>query len=697
MKTIALIGNPNSGKTSLFNELTGLRQKTGNFPGVTTEKVFAKLTLSKQDFQLVDLPGTYSLYPISQDEHVVTNFLLNPKSRPDGIIYVADINKIDQHLLLYSQISDLGLPLFLVLTMSDLKEQSGAVVNLKEFSRKLNTPITEISLLNSESILNLKTVLADFVSKLETAQDPIYPLTNDEKFWISNLSSRKDTTDYGKLLIFHHYKELNFLTKSEIESIGEAHNKYEINSTKCQVEETLRRFDKIEEFTSSFYGRKPKSSTSNSFAADKILTHSIGGPLIFLGILFIILQAIFLWAEAPMEFIESAFSWLSVKVSGMSNLGFFGGLLSDGIIPGIAGVMVFIPQIAILFFLLSLLEESGYMARAVYLFDNLMRRFGLNGRSLVALISGSACAIPAIMSARSINNEKERLITIMATPFISCSARTPVYIVLTGFVVGSGKLFGWISLSGLVFMSFYLLGIIAAFLLAYTLKKILKSNDLSYLLIELPNYQWPRLKTVLFTTWNKVRSFIVEAGKIIFFISIILWILSSYGPGDHRKKALELSQSEFVKSDLSESEKADFLASKELELSYAGKIGKFMEPAIAPLGFDWKIGIALITSFAAREVFVSTMATIYSLGSEDDEINIRNRMAQDKNELTGKPTYNRAAALSLIVFYILAMQCMSTLAVVRKETGSWKWPIMQFVIMTGSAYVASLIIYQLLG
>ncbi len=694
---LALIGNPNSGKTSLFNTLTGLRQKTGNFPGVTIEKVTGRVEMGDRTCDLVDLPGTYSLYPISKDEHIVTNVLLNPDTRPDGIVYVADANKLEQHLLLYSQVSDLGIPIFLVLTMADLKSKLGTTLDLQRFSSRLNAPISEISLTDPSSVNDLKKELEKFTHDLNAKQTDIYELSKEEKKWTASVSQEYRLTDYGKLLLLHHYDQLDFITEKQKSAFSELANSFNINSTKNQVEETLTRFKKIESFIKEFYHKEAGKKATNSFLADKLLTHSVLGPAIFLLIIFLVLQAIFLWAEAPMEWIEGLFSWISTSIGGIKSLGFIGDLLADGIIPGIAGVMVFIPQIAILFLLLGLLEESGYMARAVYLFDNLMRRFGLNGRSLVALVSGSACAIPAIMSTRSIKNRTERLITIMVTPFVSCSARTPVYIVLTGFVVGQGKVFGWISKSALVFMGCYLLGMVAVFVLAFVLKKILKSEEQSYLMIELPNYQWPRIRTVLLNTWNKVKSFIVEAGKIIFIISILLWLLSSYGPGDHRAQAVQMVESNAGAQSIDEEVKSELIAAKELELSYAGRLGKLIEPAIRPLGFDWKIGIALLTSFAAREVFVSTMATIYSLGSEEDEINIKNRMAQEINPRTGKPLYNRATALSLIVFYILAMQCMSTLAVVKKETGSWKWPTLQFFVMTGSAYIASLLVYQLLS
>ena len=408
----------------------------------------------------------------------------------------------------------------------------------------------------------------------------------------------------------------------------------------------------------------------------------------------LVFQAIFAWASYPMDLIDSLFGQLVEGVQQVLPAGWVTDLITDGILAGLGGVVIFVPQIAILFFLITILEEVGYMARAAFMFDRVMQFFGLNGRSMVALISSSACAIPAVMSTRNIANWKERLITIMVSPLISCSARIPVYTVLIGFVVPVGTVWGVFNQQGLAFMGLYLLGIFAAFASAWVFKKVLKTNESSYLMLELPSYRPPVMRNVWLNVWEKVKTFLLEAGKVIIVISIALWGLATYGPKAAIEQAEQSAIEQATEQNLPENEAADLLAAKQLEASFAGHLGKFIEPAIAPLGFDWKMGIALITSFAAREVFVGTMATIYSIGSEDDESSVRDRMAAERNPVTGDLVYSLPTSLSLLIFYVFAMMCMSTLAVVKRETKSWKWPIIQFVFMTAMAYLSSWIVYQ---
>jgi ferrous iron transport protein B len=700
---IALLGNPNSGKSTVFNQLTGLRQKVGNFPGVTVDKRLGKTLLANDQWvTIIDFPGTYSLYPTSLDERIVVNTFTNPDdvNYPDAVLYVADLTQLEKHLLLLTQIHDLGIPILLALNMADAAREDKIEINAEELSRQLEMPAVKISARTGEGFNQLKEQLHDLLKASQQPKKvkPFYYFSELEKLVLRNLNDyNSNTSDYQKILLAHHYQWLNFLEpeqKNKLESAVESAN---MNDLKLQVHETMGRFNRIEPIVRKVQTRAENSDEHLTDKIDRIITHWLAGPFIFFGLMFLVFQAIFTFATYPMDWIESIFGFASNVVKTNFPDTWLTSLLTDGVLAGISGVAVFIPQIAILFFLISILEESGYMARAVYLFDNLMRYFGLNGRSIVGLVSGAACAIPAIMTTRTISNWKERLITILVTPLISCSARIPVYTVLIGFVVPSTIVGGIFNLQGLAFMGLYLLGIVSALFAAWVFKMILKTEETSFLLLELPVYRQPSLKNVLFNVWEKTKTFIVEAGKIIFIISIVLWFLASFGP----TKDMQLAEAEVAQitstQTLSEQETANLLASKKIEASYAGHIGKFIEPAIKPLGFDWKIGIALITSFAAREVFVGTMATIYSIGSDNDELSVREKLRQARNPETGQLVYTWVTSLSLLLFYVFAMQCMSTLAVTKRETKSWKWPIVQFTFMTSLAYLSSLFVFQVFG
>ena len=700
---VALLGNPNSGKSTVFNQLTGLRQKVGNFPGVTVDKRLGKTLLSDNLWvTIIDFPGTYSLYPTSMDERIVVNTFTNPHdpNYPDAVLYIADLTQLEKHLLLLTQIHDLGIPILLALNMADAAREDKIEINAEELSRQLEMPTVKISARTGEGFDELKDRLKTLITTKSNGKKvkPFYYFSELEKLVLRNLHDyNSNTSDYQKILLAHHYNWLNFLNPEQKNKIKQAVDSAQMNDLKLQVHETMGRFNRIEPIV-----RKVQKKTENieedlTDKIDKIITHWLAGPIIFFVLMFLVFQAIYTFATYPMDWIEAAFGLVGETITANFSENWFTSLLTDGVLAGIAGVAVFIPQIAILFFLISILEESGYMARAVYLFDNLMRRFGLNGRSIVGLISGAACAIPAIMSTRTISNWKERLITILVTPLISCSARIPVYTVLIGFVVPSTIVGGIFNLQGLAFMGLYLLGIVSALFAAWVFKIILKTEETSFLLLELPVYRQPSMKNVFFNVWEKTKTFVVEAGKIIFIISIILWFLASFGPPKEMQMAeAEVNQISASQS-LSEQETADLLASKKIEASYAGHIGKFIEPAIKPLGFDWKIGIALITSFAAREVFVGTMATIYSIGSENDELSVRKKLRQAKDPETGQLVYTWVTSLSLLIFYVFAMQCMSTLAVTKRETKSWKWPIVQFTFMTALAYFGSLFVFQVFG
>ena len=715
---VGLVGNPNSGKSSLFNLLTGLRQRIGNFPGVTVEKKSGKLKLDPdsvtatlngdiadqvrgvEEVEIIDFPGAYSCYPTSLDERLVVQELTNPAGDlfPDAIVYVADVTKLEKHLLLFTQLRDLDLPMILVLNMADLLEESGLKVDTKGLSARLNVPVVPISARQNTGVDELKRAIADllrnpaayrpteaFYEPGTRARDVLAELRQD-------LPARNN---YHALLLTHHASWLKHIPDETRHRVQNARVKHDFHSLKAQVEETMERYDTFEPIVRDTV-RRSGERASFSDRIDDVLTHRVFGPILFIAIMTLLFQALFAWSGWPMDGIEWFFETLGTNVRNWFGEGWLTDLLVDGVIAGLGGVLVFIPQIAILFFFVALLEEVGYLARAAYMFDGIMQRFGLNGRSVVSLISGHACAIPAIMSTRTIGNWKERLLTILVTPLTSCSARIPVYVILISFAVPDVAV-GPFNAQGLAFAGLYFLGILAAMLSALAFKLVLSTPERSFLMLELPEYRSPVWRNVGVTVWQKVKAFIVEAGKIIMVISIILWGLSSFGPPGSMERARTQVQETVEEQGLTDAQAEDLLASEKLEASFAGHIGKAIEPVIRPLGYDWKIGIALFTSFAAREVFVGTMATIYSIGSADDELQIRDQMAEEINPATGRPVYNRATAWSLLIFYVFAQMCMSTTAVTKRETGGWKWPVVQFLFMTGLAYFGAMGVYALLS
>lgn len=700
---VALVGNPNCGKSSIFNQLTGLSQKVGNFPGVTVDKKMGQLALEEgRSVTLIDFPGTYSFYPTSSDERIVAQTFADPADPnfPDAVVYIADVVKLEKHLLLFTQIRDLGIPTILALNMADVAEQEGLDIDTQKLGKKLGTTAICVSGRTGQGMQALKQAIAAISSSGGAVNgDSTFYRPAQEEARLSTLLQDKfpDRNPYQRILLGHHYTWLANLSQAEKAAVAEAVHQSGFQDLRLQVRETMQRYDQFTPIVQQVITRQKEKSGSISEKLDRILTHRVGGPLIFFLLMLLVFQAIFTLASYPMDLIDFFFGFLVEGVRDNLPSGWFTDLVADGLLAGLGGILVFVPQIAILFLLISLLEEVGYMARAAFMFDRLMQNFGLNGRSIVALISGGACAIPAIMSTRTIGNWKERLITILVTPFISCSARIPVYTVLIAFAVPSATVLGFLNLQGLAFMGLYLLGIAAALGAGFVLKYILQTNETSFLMLEMPEYRMPVARNVGLTVWEKVKTFVVEAGKIILIISLVLWVLSSYGPTSDMERAEREARTTIEQQDLPEDQANDLLAARKLEASYAGHIGKFMEPAIEPLGFDWKIGIALLTSFAAREVFVGTMATIYSIGSADDEFSIKKRMAEEINPRTGERVYNQATSWSLLLFYVFAMQCMSTLAVVKRETRSWKWPVVQFLMMTALAYFSSLLVYQVLS
>jgi ferrous iron transport protein B len=694
---VALIGNPNSGKTSVFNRLTGLNQQVGNFPGITVDKKTGDYKLPDGNkAKITDLPGVYSLYPNTTDERIVLEVLLDPDSglRPDLILYVADASNLERHLVLLSQIMDLGFPVVLLLNMVDLVEKSREC-NDVQLANMLQIPVIKV---NGRTGVGIKEI-GEVIVRMEEKSHEKFLEVRD--YSATTIDQVKDIyqidNDYHALLIAHNYQKLRFLEVEEKEKIGRLLENSEFKSIGLQFEEIMARYERLHEVVSSLVDEIVVDGDTPTAKADRILTHPIWGSLIFLATLFLIFQAIFAWASYPMDWIDSGVAQLSDYLHHNLPRNLFTDFLIEGLLAGIGGIVIFIPQITILFLLVAILEETGYMSRAVFLSDNIMRRFGLNGRSIVSLISGVACAVPAVMSTRTISNTKERLITIFVTPFISCSARIPVFAILVAFAVPADSSLGFFNLQGIVLMGLYTMGVIAALGSSWVLHRIVKSESKSLLMMELPSYSKPYWKNVGITAYEKVKVFVMSAGKIILVISILLWFLASFGPVEKMAQVESDTRFELAELRLSEEEIENRIAAKKIEHSYAGILGKTIEPVIRPLGFDWKIGIALITSFAAREVFVSTMATIYSVGSSQNEQTLKQRMSREVFFDDGEKVYSKATAFSLLVFYVLAMQCISTLAIVKRETNSWAIPIVQLVYMTGLAYILSLITYQLLS
>jgi len=699
---IALIGNPNAGKSSVFNRLTGLRQHVGNFPGVTVDRKTG--TINMHAFgkaKVTDFPGTYSLYPTSEDERIVLNILSNPQhpDYPDVVVYVADITNLERHLLLLTQVADLGFPIVLALTMYDVGEQEGWDVDAEKLSDALGgIPVCRINGRTGKGVEELK---AGIGRALSHHTKPFYDTLKVAPELIGDVRAQLHVENsYHALLLAHHYAELPHLNQAERDKLKHLTNSISFSSIKGQVNETMARYDRIGPLVKKAL-RKNTVSNKGFFGAgfterlDNVLTHPFWGSFIFLSILFFTFQAIFAWASYPMDLIDGGIGSLNQWLQAQMPQGMLTDLLTEGVIAGLGGILVFVPQITILFLLVAILEESGYMSRAVFLSDSVMRRFGLNGRSIVSLISGVACAIPAIMATRTINNWKERLITIFVTPLMSCSARIPVFTVLVALTVPQEYYFGFLNLQGLATMGLYLLGTSAAIFSAWAMKKVLRTRDSGFFIIEMPDYKMPQWKNVAFVVYEKVKTFVVEAGRIILIISIILWFLASFGPGQQMEGAAEQVKAEHP--ELSPEEQDKLIAAKQIEVSYAGYLGKFIEPAIEPLGFNWQIGIALITSFAAREVFIGTISTIYSIGEDSSDDTIIENLKSWKSPETGELVFSAATAGSLLIFYVFAMQCMSTLAIVKRETNSWKWPMLQLLYMTALAYLASFVTFQLLS
>jgi ferrous iron transport protein B len=693
---IALVGNPNTGKTSLFNRLTGLNQKVGNYPGITVDKKQGICYLSDNlEAQIIDLPGTYSINPTSADENIVFDTLVDDRNSdfPDLVIVVAEVENLKRNLFLFTQIKDLEIPTILVINMADQMLRKGITINIGQLESALNTKVVLVSARKKTGIDNLKKLLINYkMINTKTVADISKHI--EGHFFDRINESLPHFSTYKSWLLITQKEDASFSKKEEQEKINFFRDKSD-KIKKFQHKEVIFRHRIINEILKENYQINRSAGTDLRAKLDRILTHKIFGYLIFALILSLMFQSVFAWSETPMEWIDSLFSSLSEYTRNRLPKGKFTNLLVDGVLAGINGIVIFIPQIAILFLYVSVLEETGYMSRVVFIMDKIMRRFGMSGKSVIPIVSGVACAIPAIMSARNIDNWRERLITILVTPFTTCGARIPVYTILIALVIPNKTYFGVFNLQGITLLALYMLGFLAALISGYILHKVLKIKRNNFFVIELPEYKIPSIKNISITVMEKTKSFVLGAGKIILAISIIIWFLQTNG-GKKFKNAEEVVLSQLSSLDISQDKKKHLISAYRSEHSYLGKLGKTIEPIVQPIGYDWKMGIGILTSFAAREVFVGTMATIYSV--EDDgaqNIPLQERMRKEINPKTGEKIYNLASGLSLLIFYAFAMQCMSTLAIVKRETNSWKWPLLQLFGMSTLAYISALIVFQI--
>ena len=696
---VALIGNPNVGKTSIFNLLTGMNQHVGNYPGVTVDKKVGFCKFSQIiNARIYDLPGTYSTNPNSMDEKVAVSCLLDRDDIdfPDVVVVVADVENLKQNLYLFTQIKDFGIPTILAINMADRMKPRGITIDIPALEAALHTRIALVSTRQKTGIEELKELIINYKKlSLETLVD----IARIDPPFFSSLKEKFPNEELGKLwmVISQNFEVVGALRKVEIQK---ENIKTEAEIKRMQQRETILRYQVINNALKDTY---KVTAVGTRALLDKILLHKVWGYVIFMAILLLIFQVIFYVSEYPKGWIESALGWVGEWLSGILPEGSLTSLLVDGVIPGLTAVVSFVPQIALLFFFISLLEESGYMSRVVFLMDRIMRPFGLNGKGTIPLISGAACAIPAVMATRTIESWRERLIAILVTPFITCSARLPIYLIIIKLVIPQGNYF-FFDNQAVALFALYMLGVFMAIFSAWLLNKflVLKHTIKTHFIIEMPTYKVPLVRNVLLTVYEKSKAFVVNAGKIIFFMTVLIWFLQTHGLSEKYRNAETHTQQMAAQYGWDEEQKEHYLLSYRTENSLLGNMGKFVEPVFRPLGYDWKISIAVLGSFAARETFVSTLATIYSLGEvdvEEGEAEQRTVITRLQEEMRpdGTPMFNLATGVSILLFFASAMQCISTFAIVRKETNSWKWAIIQWLFMTGFAYLSAFAAYQILS
>ena len=696
---VALIGNPNVGKTSIFNLLTGMNQHVGNYPGVTVDKKVGFCKLSQIiNARIYDLPGTSSTNPNSMDEKVAVSCLLDRDDIdfPDVVVVVADVENLKQNLYLFTQIKDFGIPTILAINMADRMKPRGITIDIPALEAALHTRIALVSTRQKTGIEELKELIINYKKlSLETLVD----IARIDPPFFSSLKEKFPNEELGKLwmVISQNFEVVGALRKMEIQK---ENIKTEAEIKRMQQRETILRYQVINNALKDTY---KVTAVGTRALLDKILLHKVWGYVIFMAILLLIFQVIFYVSEYPKGWIESALGWVGEWLSGILPEGSLTSLLVDGVIPGLTAVVSFVPQIALLFFFISLLEESGYMSRVVFLMDRIMRPFGLNGKGTIPLISGAACAIPAVMATRTIESWRERLIAILVTPFITCSARLPIYLIIIKLVIPQGNYF-FFDNQAVALFALYMLGVFMAIFSAWLLSKflVLKHTIKTHFIIEMPTYKVPLVRNVLLTVYEKSKAFVVNAGKIIFFMTVLIWFLQTHGLSEKYRNAETHTQQMAAQYGWDQEQKEHYLLSYRTENSLLGNMGKFVEPVFRPLGYDWKISIAVLGSFAARETFVSTLATIYSLGEvdvEEGEAEQRTVITRLQEEMRpdGTPMFNLATGVSILLFFSSAMQCISTFAIVRKETNSWKWAIIQWLFMTGFAYLSAFAAYQILS
>jgi ferrous iron transport protein B len=706
---IAILGNPNAGKSTLFNKLTGLRQKVGNYPGVTVEKKTGTCELpSGRKVEILDLPGSYSLRPGSPDEVIVRDILLGLQpgtAAPDLLVFVLDATNLERHLYLALQIIEIGRPVIVALNMIDLADAHEIRIDQEALEHALGVPVVAISASKGTGLGNLRRLMDRDIAP-STAAFRRWPpqVLRVLRSIDSRLPKRERLSEMGRLdlamaLLLDDGEDdaLARIAPAELfDDLRILRQRLDAACPTWRTEETVGLYEVIEGVMARSVRTTEEKRDVVRERIDRVLTHRIFGPVLFVLLMGVVFQSVFEWAAPAMDAIDSLVSGFGRIVEGLLPAGPFRSLVVDGIIAGVGATITFVPQIAVLFFFLTIMEDSGYMARAAFIMDRLMAKVGLSGRSFIPLLSSFACAIPGIMATRTIDSRRDRLTTIMVAPFMSCSARLPVYALLIGAFIPDKRI-GFLTLPGLTLISMYFLGILAAVFIAWALKRTILRGGRKLYVMELPPYRMPSWRSVLSTVQSRCLLFLRKAGTVILAVSILLWFLASYPRGGPEVRALETQAAQAHAAGQTErtQDLESKIAGESLRNSFAGRAGRLLEPVIQPLGFDWKIGIALITSFAAREVMVSTMATVHNLGDADEKpTSLRQTLRNDVNPKTGLPSYTPLIAVSLMVFFVLACQCMSTVAVAKRETNSWRWPLFMIVLMNGLAWSASFVVYQ---